>query len=428
MLINFKIKNFRSYKDEVVFSMEAESSKLKPQNFVEIELPNNQTRLLKLAMIFGSNASGKTNVIRAFYNLVNYITRKPQVNTKIWMYEPFLFDNISSKENTEFELNFIGPDSIKYSYKIIFNQSRIENEILNYYPSGKIANVFTRTSADENSNIHTGILGLNFGKKEIKVFNNQLLMSKFGDDEPIEQLTNIFLYFKKIEVINAVNTNHTSFIKNQMDEVAYSNKLLFKKLNALIKFADTKLKGFAVHTNAQDKNSGNLKGLKDKTNTSSYMVYGLHPLYEGSVDTGENYTLPFDNESTGTQVLYALGGKILLTIENGGILIVDELDTSLHPFLTRMIILMFQSEKLNPKNAQLIFTTHDMTLLDRELIRKDQVWIAEKNQMGISEVFSLQDFDGVREETPFDKWYLAGKFGGLPEMKSIDSMFDESVN
>jgi len=126
----------------------------------------------------------------------------------------------------------------------------------------------------------------------------------------------------------------------------------------------------------------------------------------------------------GTQILYSLGGKVLLTLQNGGVLIVDEFDTSLHPFLTRMLVLMFQSEKLNPQNAQLIFTSHDMTLLDRDIIRKDQVWIAEKNQYGASDLFSLQDFESVREETPFDKWYLAGKFGGLPTIKSVDTIFE----
>jgi AAA15 family ATPase/GTPase len=116
-----------------------------------------------------------------------------------------------------------------------------------------------------------------------------------------------------------------------------------------------------------------------------------------------------------------LGGKILRTLEKGGLMIVDELDTSLHPFITKMIVMIFQSETTNPKNAQLIFTTHDVSLLDRDLIRRDQVWIAEKNEKGSTELYSLQDFD-VREDTPFEKWYLAGKFGGLPKIKSIESL------
>jgi AAA15 family ATPase/GTPase len=88
-----------------------------------------------------------------------------------------------------------------------------------------------------------------------------------------------------------------------------------------------------------------------------------------------------------------------------------------------MLLMIFHSEEVNTKNAQLIFTTHDVSLLDRDLIRRDQVWIAEKNNKGQTEIFSLQDFDGLREDSPFEKWYLAGKFGGLPKIKSIDSLF-----
>ncbi|MBA4241153.1 MAG: hypothetical protein C0448_10520 [Sphingobacteriaceae bacterium] len=429
MIISFKIKNFRSFKDEVLFSMEADASKLKSQNLTEIELSStNNIRLLKVAMAFGSNASGKTNLIRAFWTLINYIARKPKVNDRIWMYEPFLFDKESSKSNSEFEVVFIGPQNVKYIYQVVFNQKQIEFETLNYYPSGKITNLFTRSSKnDTDSNIHVGILGPSLSKKdkEINVFNNQLLLSKFGDDEPLEELTNVFLYFKKYEIINATNTKQRLDIERQVSAEVFNDISLMNKLNSLIRFADTKLKGFQVHNIKDEKISANIQNsLKEKLVANPYIVFGQHPIFNNSVDTGELHSLSFADESTGTQVLYAIGGKILMTLQNGGILIVDELDTSLHPFLTRMIILMFQSKSLNPKNAQLIFTSHDMTLLDRDLIRRDQVWIAEKNETGTSDMFSLQDFDGVREETPFDKWYLAGKFGGLPSIKSIDSMFD----
>jgi len=428
MIIDFKIRNYRSFKDEVFFSMEAEASKQKPQNFTEINLVNeSQLRLLKIAVAFGSNASGKSNLIRAFYHLINFIVRKPQVNTKISMYDPFLFDTNTLNADAEFELNFIGPDNIRYTYKVVYNGDSVKSENLNYFPNGKSANVFARKSSIvENSNIDIGVLGPQLGKKEIRVFSNQLLLSKFGDDEPIEQLTNLFLYFKRFEVINAANFSHKSYIKNQVDIVTNDNKGLFTKLNALIRFADTKLKGFIIHNSKDQKILDRNEVRINEKILSPFMLYGLHSIYTNLEDTGEIFNLPFDSESTGTQVLYSIGGKVLLTLETGGSLIIDELDTSLHPFLTRMIVLMFQSEKLNPLKAQLIFTTHDMTLLDRDLVRRDQVWITEKNEMGISEIFSLQQFDGVREETPFDKWYLAGKFGGLPELKSVDSIFDDA--
>lgn len=419
MLISFKIKNYRSFKEEVVFSMEADSSKLKSGNIADLELnKTNRIRILKYSMIFGANASGKTNIIRAFYSLLSSINSKPDVGERIKMYEPFLFDKCSFEASTSFEVEFLGPNNVKHIYTVVFNGESIEKEILNYYPQGRESNLFTRIGTNtENSKIDIGILGPQFNKKEIKVFNNQLLLSKFGNDEPLEELTNVFLYFKKYEVINSANGEYRNFIEKKISESFYSDDLLRKKLNSLIKFADTKIA--EIEIKGADQNDDKKGG------RNSFILSGLHSIYQDNVDTGEFMNLPFKEESTGTRVLFSIGGTVLSTLDKGGVLFIDELDVSLHPFLTRMLLLMFQSEKLNPKNAQLIFTTHDMTLLDRDIVRRDQVWITEKNINGTSEIFSLQDFDGVREETPFDKWYLAGKFGGLPSINSIDTMFED---
>ncbi|MBK8627426.1 MAG: ATP-binding protein [Saprospiraceae bacterium] len=183
----------------------------------------------------------------------------------------------------------------------------------------------------------------------------------------------------------------------------------------MITAADTKIKSIDVKYKDKDK-------LEISSKNNPFQVFGIHDVYKNESIIGDEY-LPFANESTGTQSLYVLGGKILSILESGGVLAIDELDTSLHPFITKMIVMIFQNKNLNPKNAQLIFTTHDVTLLDRDLIRRDQIWISEKDEKGVSDLYSLQDFDGVREDTPFDKWYLAGKFGGLPKIESIESIF-----
>lgn len=420
MLINFKLSNFRSFKDEVIFSLEADTSKQKTQNVSDLQLTNSdQIRILKIAMIYGANASGKSNVIRAMFALINYILSKPTVDEDIRMYEPFLFDNTSVGNNSTFEINFIGPENIKYNYKVSFNQKRIDKEQLDWYPNGKVANLFFRSSETEHDkNIHTGRLGAKFNNREIKVFSNQLLLSKFGSDEPLEELTDVYLYFKKYEIVNGVNNSQKNRIRQDVSEAYLSNEKINTNLNSLMRYADLKLSGIDVRS---DNN--------DTSKAKSYVWYGLHRIYNNNEYTGENKSLHFTEESTGTQALFPIGGKILQVLENGGILLIDELDISLHPSLTRMIVLMFQSTVLNPNGAQIVFTSHDMTLLDRELIRRDQVWLTEKNDIGISDLFSLQDFEGIREETPFDKWYLAGKFGGLPTLNSIDSMFiDGSSN
>ena len=145
-------------------------------------------------------------------------------------------------------------------------------------------------------------------------------------------------------------------------------------------------------------------------------------MYDNNILVGET-TLSLLEESIGTQSLFVLGAKIIETLEKGSVLVVDELDTSLHSFITKMIIMLFQDKNINNKNAQLIFTTHDISLLDKDLIRKDQVWITEKNDKGETDLYSLQDFENLREDTSFDKWYLSGKFGGVPQIKSLKDFF-----
>jgi len=392
--------------------MEAETSKSKLQNVVDVKLSNGQElKLLKAAMILGANASGKSTLIRAFYNLVFFLIRKPNVGEGVWMYEPYLFDKRYAQMNSEFEIVFIGPQNVKYEYKIEFNRSQIVYESLTSYPNGKPKKLFVRETETDASDIHK----ITVGKKEIKVFSNQLLLSKFGSDEPDEELTAIYKYLGGYNVINNTNEAHRVHSIKLIGNRLINNSLLKDRIDKLIGFADTKIRGIQIEVDSED--------IKRSTD-SPYIVSGLHEVFDNDQRTNETLPIHFSEESFGTQALYHLGGRILLALEYGLVLIVDELDASLHPFLTRMIVMMFQSEKINPKNAQIIFTTHDMTLLDRDLIRRDQVWITEKNERGTSEMFSLQDFDGVRQETPFDKWYLAGKFGGLPTLKSIDSMFD----
>ena len=121
--------------------------------------------------------------------------------------------------------------------------------------------------------------------------------------------------------------------------------------------------------------------------------------------------------------VFALGGRLLQAIEDGEVIFVDELETNFHPYLSKLLVSLFQNPRINKKNAQLIFTTHDVTLLDKTLFRKDQVWFTEKDIYGATNLYSLQDFSDVREDTPFDKWYLAGKFGGIPNIKSLESLF-----
>jgi len=419
MILELKLKNFRSYREEVVFSMEAESSKQKMKNVFEVELPNERLRILKSALIYGANGSGKTHIIKAFFDIIFNLLEMPKVGKPIHMYQPFLFDVESKTIPTDFELTFIGPENIKYKYSIKVLGFVVLEEQLDYFPNGKITNLFSRRPYDELKEVQIGVLGDSLGKKEISIFANQLLLGKFGDNEPHELLTKVYRHLTRCYVMNALSNKHLQDLRKSADEELFTNPDLQVKLGKLLKAVDTKIESIKVF-----KRSSGETVATDSSSKEFYQSYGTHQIYDqNGISTGQTHDLNLMYESKGSQTLYALGTKILSIIENGGALIVDEMDTSLHPFITKLIVMLFQSEKINKQNAQLIFTTHDVSLLDQNLIRRDQVWFAEKSDLGLSELYSLQDFEQLREDTPFEKWYMAGKFGALPNIENLESIF-----
>tara|TARA_R110000868_G_scaffold411200_1_gene702235 strand:+ start:1043 stop:2284 length:1242 start_codon:yes stop_codon:yes gene_type:complete len=413
MILNIRLKNYRSYKDEVIYTLEASSSKAKEFNYCESE----DFKVLKTSLMYGPNASGKSNIVRAFFELRNLIIKKPKVDELLMIYDPFKFDVNSAKEPVEIDIEFL-IDNIKYRYATKIEHVSILEEYLYYYPNKREVVLFERNVFEKDTTIQKGLLGSQFGKKEISVFKNQLLLSKFGDDEPHEIITEVFRYFNKMFVYNATSKIHYEVFSNKVSEDLLKNVKLKAKLERLINYADTKIKGLdIVKLGNLDNNQTDFIWKK-----SDFNIKGIHDLYDGDEYVGDTY-LSLLEESVGTQSLFVLGAKVIEALEYGSVLVVDELDTSLHSFITKMIVMLFQDKNINSNKAQLIFTTHDISLLDKDLIRKDQVWITEKNNKGETELYSLQDFDNLREDTSFDKWYLSGKFGGVPQIKSLQDFF-----
>ncbi|MGV0757235.1 AAA family ATPase [Empedobacter brevis] len=409
MILNIQLKNYRSYKDEVIYTLEANSSKAKEFNYYE----NSDFKVLKTSLMYGPNASGKSNIVRAFFELRNLIIKKPTIDDSLLIYDPFKFDVKSLESPVEITVEFL-INNIKYKYVTKIEHKSILEEYLYYYPNKREVVLFKRDIFNKDSNIQKGKLGDKFGKKEISVFKNQLLLSKFGDDEPHEIISEVFLYFKRMYVYNATNKIHYELLNDKVSEDLIENPTLKNKLERLINYADTKIKGIEV-SKSSDSSKRKIDYLWKK---SDFNISGIHDVYDGDNLVGET-SLSLLEESIGTQSLFVLGAKIIEALEVGSVLVVDELDTSLHSFITKMIVMLFQDKDINSNNAQLIFTTHDITLLDKDLIRKDQIWITEKNDRGETDLYSLQDFENLREDTSFDKWYLSGKFGGVPQIKSL---------
>lgn len=420
MILEFTISNFRSIKDTTVFSLIAESSKAKANNITAHRLATDDVRLLNSAVIYGPNGSGKSNVLRAFYNLLHFIkNNESKAGQEIKFYDPFLFDLNTDTKQVCFNLTFIGPENVKYSYIIEFNKRDVTKEELSYFPKGKETSLFKRISEGSGQELtHVGKLGSSLGNKEIKVFHNRLILAKFGEEDASEEiLTKIFVHFDKYEVLNSHSHLNSPRLKNEILQQFADDTIFNQKLNDLIQRSDLKIKKVEIEPNnpTDFKFSDNIpEDLKlILLEQSKHRLFGVHDLFQGNMKVSERL-LPFKDESKGTNSLFLLGGKILSVLNTGGCLFVDELETSFHPDLSRTLVELFHSTATNPFGAQLVFTTHDVTLLSRSLFRKDQIWFTEKNDTGATELFSAQDFKEAREDTPFDRWYMAGKFGALP--------------
>jgi hypothetical protein len=422
MLIEFSVSNFKSIKEEQCLCMETDSGTTHLENTFQ----PHDTRLLKTALIYGPNASGKTNVITAFHQLRHFILNSTDLkkDEPINYYEPFKLDKSCRTQPTRFKITFLGENHLKYHYEIAFNHKQVLSEMLQAYPNGEKVKIFTRTP--QQITLGDGFIDQTL--KRTKVLENRLFLSEAANNFGDEQLGEIYSTFRKIEIWNFMNNSVIHALNQTISELCAKNHHLSRKLNRLIKLCDTKIESVLV----REINPSEFQWPDDLPQEirqgfmtqHQYRVKTLHKVYEKgeAVDTQ-----PFDltEESMGTQILYALGGLILKQFETGGVILVDEFNNSLHPKLCRFLISLFHNSKSNPKNTQLILATHETSLLDQYLFRKDQIWFTDKNGVGETELFSISDFEGIADDINFQDWYMAGKFDAQPHIKEIEIIYGE---
>lgn len=408
MILNLEIKNYRSFKDVCSFTTEPTSSKAKVNNICEVETnAEGLKKALKISLIYGANASGKTNIIKFLYRFRRWVHNLDnRVGDDIPLYQPFKFDNTTADAPIGFSMEFI-TQKIRYKYEVSFTRLQIESESLIYYPNGKQTQLYERTLLSEDKESDTIKFGSSLSSsKPFNVFKNQLLISKFLKDTPCEPITNAAKYLADMIVSNGYHEDTMLGEDKEMVRWLYSRPENKKLLAEFLAFADTGMAGFQL-----EKRSDGVE------------VTSQHGLYNDGEDLGRTADLPLKEESFGTRSLFLIGCYILQALQNGSPFFIDEMDSGLHSYITQLIVDIFRNERINRNNAQLIFTTHDVNLLDQNTIRKDQVWFTEKNEQGVSEIFSLSDFEDVREDTLFAKWYLNNKFGGVPSLKPLEKLF-----
>ncbi|MDF5709071.1 MAG: ATP-binding protein [Nostoc sp. S4] len=429
MLIEFSIENYRSIQERQTFSMVASEDEkmLDTNSFI---MPNtDKLRLLSSSVIYGSNASGKSNLLRAIQTLrrlaINSAT-KMQVGEKLPI-EPFRLNSESVKNPTIFEVIFIH-QTTRYEYGISLNRERIYEEWLIAYPNEHPQNWFSRQYMPNNPKyqIDEGYKwsfgkGLKGEKLRIKRFvrSNSLFLSHAAQNNH-PQLTEIFEWFQdEINILSS--SSHTmEFTLSIFDE----SDTFQARVAKLLSEADIGISGIKIEQKPIPERLSSLfnefikqeneqleKDILD--NIQQLDIITLHKMN----DSNKEIEFDMDDESDGTQRLFEMAGLWLYVLEYGEVLLVDELDRSLHPVLSKALVKMFNNPEINKNNAQLIFTTHNTILLDAKMLRRDQVWFTKKDK-SMTKLYSFSDFR-PREDESLQKGYLQGRYGGIPFINGL---------
>lgn len=427
MIIEFTVENYRSIKTPQILSLIADSGRKKENNVIDL----GELRLLKSVVIYGSNASGKTNVVKAFDEFRWLIMESSNLKRgeKIKYYDPYRLSKETVKQPTSLSLDFIY-NNTKYTYEFSYNQDVFVKEKLIRYSkisSDQGIELFSRqneeiTLSKELSNL----------ENDKNILANRLFLSDIGGNSNKNQLLgDLFTYFIDLTFIwEAGQTNAREALTKGLVELFLNDGISLKdSLQKLMRVADVKIESIIPKENPlesfQFPNNIPEDVKKEFVEKNRYQLFTGHRVYDQNKQATDLIEFPLEEESQGTQALFAIGGLILATLMEKSCIWIDEFENSLHPKLSKFLVKLFHHPKTNPKNAQLIFTTHETTLLDKELFRKDQIWFTEKNKYGETDLFSAQDFDGVREDVPFEKWYMEGKFGGQPNIKEMEFIFGD---
>lgn len=418
MLIEFTVKNYRSFRDEATLSMEATGvSTLK-----SVLIPYGGMRILPGAAIYGKNGGGKSNVIRAFWLAVQFIrnAQKTQHEKAAIPVVPFALNDYSASEPTEFSFVYT-LDGIKYWYAFSATKEKVYAESLYHAPKGQKALVFARegqeftfTEEKARRNLISQV-----------VAENQLFFSVACTMNDVACSKAMTWFREKIYF-----SRDYSDIPRQLLEYSNDSNML-KAISDYAKAADVgiedvrfELDGKQIHTEDASSEKVRIELMQFICSLSEAQNGFETHLKATAVHRGINkaggssvYTMDLADESDGTRKLMAIAPAIESVLSKGGLLLIDGIENGLHPAFVEFIVAKFQSKKTNPYGAQIVFTTHDTELLNMELLRKDQLYFVDKNNDdGVSELYSISGFS-TRTTENVHKGYLVGKYGAIPNIE-----------
>lgn len=392
MIIKFSVQNFGSIKDVQVLSFEADKLEHLEDYYI---IPVNGLRLLKLGLIYGANASGKTTILKAIDFLGKIVLHPLEKKTDIFDFNPFLFDSDTPSQNTTLSIEFI-QNSIRYYYEVELNKKAIVNEKLDFYNPHK-ANVFKRTT-----NLESQFSVISFGSKmkTDKIFEKTLEANTLWNNTVLGGFLKTNIELKELKEATDWFSNHLSPLihpKTRLDTFVLTQ--LFK--------STIKKEDIVQILQKADLNISNLHIKREEVTPSLEFEHTLND---------KKYNLPLELESQGTQRYYGFAGILSQAIRESFVFLIDELESSLHPDLFTHFLLSFL---INSKKSQVIATTHNREILNnKDIFRNDAIWITDKSENCATELYSLSDFDTsvIRDTSNIYNAYKIGKLGGIPNL------------
>lgn len=412
MLVEFRVSNFRSLRDEQVLSLVASSDKTFRDTNTSTTGLAAVPALLRSAVVYGANASGKSNLIKALQYMRGVVAESATLIQpgQSFAVQPFRLDTASADQPTEFEVTFIVA-GIRYQYGFAMTQQRIVREHLLVYKAAKPQRWFTRdVDADTGKDVYEFGPGLKGAKNlwEGATRSNALFLS-MAVQLNSEALRPVFDWF----IDGLVIFNEQAILTPQASIQLLKQEEGRKQICDFLAAADISIADIEVVTRKVPGQAVHFDPVAGKTEVRAEEVE-QHQLRFSHVTERGKAVFDLLDESNGTRNLLFLAGPVLDILRKGSTLVIDELDTSLHTLLVRELVRLFHRPEVNTGGAQLIFSTHDTSLLDApDLFRRDQIWFVEKDRDQASSVVSLSEFSPRKNEA-LERGYLIGRYGGIP--------------
>lgn len=427
MLVEFSVENYLSFLKKQTLSLVASEDEVMLDS--TFAMPgSSDMRLVKSAVIFGANASGKSNLLQAISTLKKIVVTsasRMQQGDKFDDLQPFRLNSQSQKQPTSFEIIFF-QNQIRYEYGVVLDRNRVYEEWLIAFPEEEEQNWFDRKYNRDNPEANNGyewyfdekLHGENEIIKKFVRPNSLFLSHAAQNNHP--QLTEVFLWFK--DKLNDIDYDDEYTVARMSEDFNFRDRVAKMLKQADIGISGIKIEEVSIPEELESfvtrikQTIANSLGDKE-INEAIFQALSLKFTHQMNDSEGEIH-FSIEEESEGTRRFFQLAGPWIDILDEGEVLIIDELDRSLHPVLLRNLVQMFNNPEINRNNAQLIFATHDSTLIDDEIFRLDQIWFLEKDEASTSQLYSFLKFE-PREYETWQTGYLLGRYGAVPFVTGV---------